>query len=307
MQTDSKNIKLVYIMSPSYSGSTLLTTLLAQRTNIATIGELKANNMPDINTYSCSCGTPILECAFWKQLQDHIGQQGGHLELSDFATRFRASGKALDRVLRPNVKGKMLELLRHMALNLVPSFRSDFQKILEQNRHIITAACKIYNTNTFLDGSKDPLRALIFSRYTNYDLKVIYLTRDGRGTLNSDKKYNGLSTREAAVSWKNKIEEMDRVAAMLPKEQLFKLRYETLCETPEETFQAIVRFAQLDELPEQDARNELHILGNNNMRLVKTSEIRLDEKWKKSLSEADIREFQSIAGPVNQKLGYGVS
>ena len=304
MQTDRQKIKLVYIMSPSYSGSTLLTTLLAQRTDIATIGELKANNMPDIGTYICSCGTPILECEFWESLQQTIQQQGGKLELSDFETRFRSTNKPLDRVLRPNVKGKTLEWMRHLALTLIPSFNQGFQRILEQNHQVISAACQYYATDTFLDGSKDPLRALIFSRYTNYDLRVIYLTRDGRGTLNSDKKYNGLSTREASVSWKHKIEEMDRVANMLPANQVMKLRYETLCQAPEETFQDIVKFAQLKELPEQEVRSKLHILGNNNMRLVKTSEIRLDEKWKKSLTDEDIREFLTIAGTVNSRLGY---
>ncbi|MDX1694004.1 MAG: sulfotransferase [Ketobacteraceae bacterium] len=301
---DSKDIRLVYIMSPSYSGSTLLTTLLAQQTRIATVGELKANKLPDIATYTCSCGSRILECDFWNRLIRQVRDQGSELDLADFATRFRSEQPLLDRVLRPNVKAFPLETLRHLLLLAVPPFRKRFFQIMSQNHQIVSAACKLYETDTFLDGSKDPLRALFFHRYTNYDLRVIYLTRDGRGTLNSDKKYNGLSTREAAISWKRKIEEMDRVARLLPEKQLYRLRYESFCEAPEEKLRELMDFAGLRTRETPLGASDLHILGNNNMRLVKTSEIRLDEKWKQNLSKEDLSEFQVLAGDTNARLGY---
>ena len=59
---------LVYILAPSYTGSTLLTFLLAQHKSIATIGELKATAREDLETYRCSCGSLMRKCHFWKTL-----------------------------------------------------------------------------------------------------------------------------------------------------------------------------------------------------------------------------------------------
>ena len=40
------------------------------------------------------------------------------------------------------------------------------------------------------------------------------------------------------------------------------------------------------------------------MRLKSTSEIRLDEKWRKTLSPEDLAVFDRVAGPMNRKYGY---
>ena len=50
---------LIYIMSPSFSGSTLLTFLMGAHPSVATVGELKATSLGDIDEYDCSCGSRI--------------------------------------------------------------------------------------------------------------------------------------------------------------------------------------------------------------------------------------------------------
>ena len=59
---------LLYILAPSFSGSTLLTYLLAQHPRVATVGELKATRMGSIDEYRCSCGEPMRTCEFWQAL-----------------------------------------------------------------------------------------------------------------------------------------------------------------------------------------------------------------------------------------------
>jgi hypothetical protein len=46
-----------------------------------------------------------------------------------------------------------------------------------------------------------------------------------------------------------------------------------------------------------------HILGND-MRLKSGSDIRLDERWRKNLSQADLATFDEVAGDLNRKYGY---
>jgi len=101
--------RLVYILASSYSGSTLLTLLLANHPEISTIGELKASALGDVGKYVCSCGRPILECRFWKQVGAKMAAMGAEFRLEDFGTHFRASGPVCDRILRASLRGKVFE------------------------------------------------------------------------------------------------------------------------------------------------------------------------------------------------------
>jgi hypothetical protein len=40
------------------------------------------------------------------------------------------------------------------------------------------------------------------------------------------------------------------------------------------------------------------------MRLDATSEIRLDERWRDSLTADDLSEFDAVAGALNRQYGY---
>ena len=56
-------IPCLYVASPSYSGSTLLTMLLAEHPEVATIGEMKGGQ-EDLSSYRCSCGALFAACPF---------------------------------------------------------------------------------------------------------------------------------------------------------------------------------------------------------------------------------------------------
>lgn len=83
------------------------------------------------------------------------------------------------------------------------------------------------------------------------------------------------------------------------------VRYESLCAEPETTLTRIFEFFGLDPMRvELDFRSvEHHILGNS-MRLGSSSDIRLDEKWRSQLTDADLNIFDRIAGKFNRRLGY---
>lgn len=296
--------KLVYIMSPSYSGSTLLTTLLAQSFNIATVGELKANRIPNIEHYHCSCGAKLVECSFWKRLHSTLIESYPDFNLADFKTRFRSDSFLIDRILRPNVKSRPLEKLRLLTLSHLPSARENVSYLMGRNTSIIECASDIQNSSIFLDGSKDPQRLLLFEWFSEYPVFCIYLTRDGRGTVNSDIKYNSITALEASLSWRNKITEMDRALHYLPESNILKLKYEDLCQSPQDTLSRIQSFAQLKKRTSEVTMSNLHILGNNKMRLVNSDTIRLDEKWKDELSKEDLKTFARVAGKLNEALGY---
>ena len=69
-------IDLVYIASPSYSGSTLLTFLLNAHRDVATMGELKWGPI-DLETYCCSCGELLTACPFWQDVARRVEAEAG--------------------------------------------------------------------------------------------------------------------------------------------------------------------------------------------------------------------------------------
>src|SRR5438105_2750282 len=132
-------MKLLYIASPSYSGSTLLALLLGAHPQIATVGELKGNVAGDFDQYLCSCGMRIADCGFWQQVRAEMGRHGAHLRRADLGTRFRAPDRPLlDRLLRARVRRSWLETLRGCALRIIPEGARRYDRIVETNRMIIS-------------------------------------------------------------------------------------------------------------------------------------------------------------------------
>lgn len=297
--------KLLYIMSPSYSGSTLLTRLLACHPELATVGELKATSLGDIEAYRCSCGDKLLECPFWNAVKADVEAQGGRMDLREWRTRFETGSALVNRIMMPLVRGPGFEAMRSLAFSIVPGARASLDEILLHNAQVIEAVCRLQQGSVFLDESKDPLRLKYFLQSGRWDIYVVRLIRDGRGTVNSDRRHNGLAVRESAANWCRKVEEMDRVAALMPASHLMDVAYEDLCNETERTLGAIAEFVGVDGAPGAfDDRPEQHIIGND-MRLGALSEVVLDEKWRTAMSTDDLAEFAAVAGSLNQRLGYG--
>ncbi|HFE38584.1 MAG TPA: sulfotransferase [Gammaproteobacteria bacterium] len=292
-------------MSPSYSGSTLLTFLLANHPRISTIGELKASAIGDIDAYICSCGEKFTECSFWQQVIEAMRQRGRDFSLDHFGTHFRSSSPIIDRILRATVRGRLFENMRSLAMVLVPGCRAARDEILSQNKVFIEVVEAIQEANHFLDGSKDPIRLKHLEDAGLWDIRVIRLVRDGRGVANSYMNHMGVSMEVAAKEWVLKCKEMNNVMAFIPADRVITVHYEDLCRDVEGALLDIFDFIGLDgnDLPSDFNHVEHHILGNS-MRLRSSGEVSLDEKWRRMLSHKDLDIFYAVGGDVNSDLGY---
>lgn len=296
---------LIYIMSPSYSGSTLLTFLMAMHPEIATVGELKATSMGSIDEYVCSCGEKINQCGFWGDVTKRMNERGQKFSLADFGTHFSSDDYLCGRFLRAGVHGALVEKVRGLAINILPNCSATYKATLEQNRALIDTITSLQGATAFLDDSKDPVRVKYFLESGYWNVKIIYLTRDGRGTTNSYMKHYNAGMNEAIVQWLSKCNEMDAVIQNLDGDSFIKIRYEDLCENPESTLKKIFSYANLDSSTvASDFKTVKHHILGNSMRLGSSGEIRLDEKWKSALTEADLKEFEKMGGAMNARLGY---
>lgn len=300
----SSKRSLVYIMSPSYSGSTLLTRILAQYKQISTIGELKATGIDDIHQYYCSCGSKFLECEFWVDIAARVAKKDIVLDLEDLRTRITSESSLVNAFLMPNLRGPLLEGLRRLAFSVHPNAKAILDDQLRRNAEIIEAVCDSQGGDVFVDESKDPLRALYFAQSGIWNFKVVQLVRDGRGTVNSDITHNGRSVKEACTEWNLKIDEMNRFRAMVDCD-LMQVTYESLCLEPEQTIGQILQFAGIADtrVVQETAGTQQHIIGND-MRLKPMRQIKLDEKWRTGMTPEQLEEFYRCSEQRNKLLGY---
>jgi hypothetical protein len=296
---------VLYILSPSYSGSTLLTLLLAQHPEIATIGELKAATVGSIPDYRCSCGALLRHCLFWKEVGDAICRRGCEFSLENLGTHIRNEGRVFRQLVNAGVRGGALPLLGQSAIRFMPAYRKKLARIVQQNVRLMEVITAIQRARIFLDGSKDPERLDIFRRYIHRPLKIIRLIRDGRGVASSYMKHYGVDMRTAAKELARTNRACDTVLSRIAPSDKVTIHYEDLCRDPEKQLLRIYRLAGLDPraVTQPCLVSDCHILGNA-MRLEAGKSIVIDEQWRNGFRPADARQFERIAGEQNRKYGY---
>ncbi len=297
---------MLYILSPSYSGSTLLTFLLSKHPQIATIGELKATGMGYVDEYRCSCGELIRECDFWEVMADGCRERGLEFSVETFDTKLKSNSRLANKLVDTAVRGPVFEALRSVALGMLPGAQRTLDSSIRRNFEIGETVCDLQQKAVFLDSSKTPSRLRHLARSDLWELKVICLYRDGRGVSNSNRKHLKTNMRDAAARWAHDAREIALTKQQLRGADVVDIRYEELCKEPEQVLASITDafgFRRMSLTGKTLKEGQHHILGNC-MRLKSTSEIRFDESWRSELSDVELKDFSQVAGSLNAELGY---
>lgn len=296
---------LIYILSPSFSGSTLLTTLLAQHARVASVGELKASAMGPVDAYFCSCGERFLDCSFWRELQSVLVAKGDDFRFDNFGTHFTNGPGLSEKVIGASVRGPLFETLRSALLRWFPPIHHVWQARIDRIHTVIDAIMHLQGGDVFLDSSKDCVRLQHMIRTRRWTVKVIRIDRDGRGVVNSIKKRHQVDIDVAIREWKYAIREQDYLWPSLPDEDKLLIRYEDLCQEPQAELARIEAFTGIAGLIDCQSSepSPSHLLGNP-MRTASALDIRLDEKWRHELVASELTKFETKAGSANRNLGY---
>jgi hypothetical protein len=153
--------RVVYIMGPARSGSTLLGVLLENCEGFFYAGELDA--------WLRNCGKPSYvrpsTVAFWGRIEQQLVNYRGLC--GDLCLRKIEHSTAC---LRPSYAWR--------ARKLRPAYR-DF------NRELFVALSELAESDTIVDSSHYPLRARELRRIGGLDVSVVFLTRDARAIIAS--------------------------------------------------------------------------------------------------------------------------
>lgn len=301
-----KKIPLIYITSPSFSGSTLLATLLSAHRDISSVSEM-SGLIPEVEleTYKCGCGELMCSCPFWQELNEKMNQIDSPFSLDNFQTKFIFGSNRFTQVLMcRSLKNNFLNSCRDSCLSCFPGYRNKLMRIRQRNLAFIQSALEISGKTIFLDATKDPIRMKYLSKIPELDLRILHLTRDPRANANSYKKNKKISIQKGAFYWQRIHRDILRICRSLPSIPKIHCRYEDLCSNPEEEMQRILEaFGFNGDKSLFDYGSPRHIIGNR-MRLSEKFEIKHDESWREEISKDDQEEVLRMVKLLANQFGY---
>lgn len=304
--------RYIFLASNAYSGSTLLSFLLGAHPEIGTVSDVSGRRREGaMDRFECSCGRLMTACPFWQRLLAELGESGLAFSLADFALGFDdRRPRWLGSVRVRTLGGDGLERLRDAVFRWAPGDEHWMRMIGERNAVFAEAVLRVTGGSVFVDASKERLRARYLHRYVDPALRVIHLVRDPRGVVESTIRRGKLkrSAEEVARRWAGTNAAIVRSVDRIPRARQIVVRYEDLCADPRAVMRRIFAFSSVD--PTVDVTSllsgEQHLLGNS-MRLGTVDEIRLDERWRDTLAEADLSAIVAVAGPLHDALSAAAS
>ena len=319
--------RLLYVMSASHSGSTLLSMLLNAHPDVVTAGELKAEHFGDPDRYRCSCHALLKECVFWQTVADRMHSRGHIFSITDAQTHFGSMDSGwVRRLLRPLVRGALTERGRDLALWISPTWRRGLPRMLRRSADLVHCVAEVANAKVVVESSKVGLRLKYLTKCADLDITVIRLIRDGRAVALTymrpdefadarDARLRGggtgvngdmrLSMDDAAREWRRSNEEAEALLEQIPGLRVIQVRYEDLCNAPVDAVNHIFGLLGMDRITSlSDFRSLPHHVIGNGMRLDTDSRVELDDRWRNALVPTELSTFSRVAGDLNSRYGY---
>jgi len=310
--------KLVSIVCPGHSGSTLLDMVIGTLPGAASTGELiyipwkiyKENHPEKYLTTYCSCGEKMSTCLFWRPVLDSLSDKLC-MDIFEQPENFKISllhpfyyGKNRKHKLLINILTEISKFIsiNHAIAILYPFYAHQ----VKNNWKLFSTIKKIHNKKIVVDSSKDIYRYLLLRRYRKNNTKLIVLVRDVFGVASSIHNIPGLTEEiifSRANAWKRFYNSrLYNVLKHLEKSEYMIVKYKDLATNPSRIRQLLAEFLEIEcdtENIEGIIPSQLHAVAGNPIRtsegLVK---IKYDERWRKRLSNGQIAKLSVI----NQSL-----
>lgn len=308
--------RIVYICSAGHSGSTLIDLLLGAHSRVFSLGEIEQLPKNVALDTECSCGERVRACPVWQETLRLMSIRRG-VDLLEHPYRLRLGYPLAQVVVDRREQTPVYRLRRKLLLGLyylrlrfnawpLDLLLGEWRRAVANTVELIDTVAALQGADVVVDSSKSYLKALALYRLAPGRVRIVLLTRDGRGVLWSNVR-RGVPTCRAVRGWRNQYR---RALPLLEKhvspDHLQRLRYEALVADPAHAVAGLCRFIGVDYEPAMlDFRaHEHHIANGNNVRLGASSEIRADDTWRRRLPPDALASFQRIAGQLNRDLGY---
>lgn len=298
-----EKINIIYILGRAFTGSTILEMVLDTHPDVMSLGEMFY--LPRIyrnkDKTKCSCLLSASECGFWSKV---------------FKTyKSEIESKYPENIYELTPKKSYFKLITR---RISKSFTdSEIRKYAEKNYTFFNTIRNITNKNIFVDASKNPYRLYMLQKSGMFNIKVIYLYRDGRASIDSFKKRGKKNFNIFNRIFRIVVGEFllrKTLKQSFQRNEFFGLRYEDFTENFKNEIVHLLDFLELSTKKEifLDKKNKdyfinrinekkSHIVGGNIYRLKKVTEIKNFENWKASLTKTEKILFSVLGGKRTNK------
>lgn len=315
---EEDNFQVLYICSAARSGSTLTDMFMGGHSQAASLGEINLLNKAIKLNADCSCGSKIRECREWLKVFNAIlSTQGINMIEDPYKLRLwdALAYREIDHQHQTNLYRLSINLRKAWmeARDLLPDIlREHFPmppilvKALCNKMNLYKKISHCWNKLIILDSSKNAREAVELHQRWPSRVKVVLLTRDGRGVYLS-RRSSGRSQSESVSGW---LKYYQRALPLLERyiapDSLIKIRYEDLASEPERMGHLLCNFVGICFEPQMldlSSRSR-HLVNGNDTRFSPGKGIHLDERWRTKLLGAELEFFQRTGGSMNSLLGY---
>jgi len=311
------NTKIVSVVCPGHSGSTLLDMTLGTLPNVASCGELlyipwkifKENRPEKYVTTYCGCGEKMSVCPYWLPVLKSVANKV-HIDIYKHPEKFNISinhsffyGKSLrHNVLRKAMEKSSRFIHIQKIIDLLYPF---YSQSIENNWKLFDAMAEIHGEKVIVDSSKDIYRYLFLKKYRKHSSKLIILIRDVYGVASSI--HNIPQLTDALVSARAKAwlryynDRVYHVLKHLDKSEYIVIRYEDLANDFERTRKKLALFLDISEDLSDITYlypSQMHIVAGNPVRSKEKMSVQYDERWKKRLTAEQIDRLSLISGSL---------
>lgn len=278
-------VKVLFIAGWGRSGSTVLSNLIGSHEGAFSAGELNYFwRWAFVEGRRCGCGTPIVECAFWRDV---------------FTAGFGDAPPDPQRMIA--LQREALGVKHTLALLADARRRRTRPKVAEYRdvmSKLLAGIAAVSGCRLVVDSSKRPPDAVAIGQVEGIDPYLLHMVRDPRavafswrrhklerdGTEPSEMTRHGLLMNSAHwLGWNLGAE---WAAAAYPPGRYRRLRYEDFAARPRQTVERILRFVGEPVVDSPFRSDDTAILAPNhtvagNPNRFTTGEVRLnrDDEW----------------------------
>ncbi len=272
-------------LCPSFHGSTLLSLVLGNHSRILGLGDTVPPEVWD----RCGCGAKPDQCEFWGQVRAAVDPAPRNL--------FPPSVQLLPDVHLNFFAVAALSLTARALGVTLPQ-----RRFAHSYREFLSVCAQHASFDIFIDGFKRPDHYLSL-KASGFNVRgVIHLVRDPRAFAASAKRA-GIPAAKAARTWIWHHRAV-RVLTRATGERVMRVRYEDLCQSPDEELTKLQQWMGVE--PEQLQRpigNKVHWFGNRSMRKFDGT-IRQTDKWPEELTSEERSTVERITERAADGYGY---
>ena len=259
-EMDKLKYKIIYIVAPGRSGSTILEILLSHGKDTFGTGEL-TQIVEDgfIKNKRCSCSKNFKDCEIWREVSRNMSLSVAEIN------KWEEIQKKID--WHTGFLRQILNLISKKDLKLYESF----------NKKLFDSIHKETNAKFIIDSSKYSGRALALWKIFKDNIFYIRMIRSPEGLMSSFQKPNKDEQRpkkpfQVFIYYSFVILSLRILSFLIPKKQVLCISYEDLIHLPFKVISQIEKFCglNLEETKKKLKRGEYfdvgHIITGNRIR-----------------------------------------